>query len=76
MENVKENMEAGTGVKATASDSLRAAEMLLKLMGAFPSQKRTQTTISMALEYWSMSKEKLIAEQKRLRKFYSRVLDS
>ncbi len=74
LQNIKENMEAGKGVKASASDSLRAAELLLKVMGAFPNQKKVSTYISAEERYASMTKEELMQERGKQLKFYQEIL--
>lgn len=76
LKNIKANMEAGMGVKARASDSLKASEILLKVMGAFPDQRRTSTTMSTEIRYEGMTRSELIAERKKLRMFWSGILDS
>lgn len=74
LDKVRQNMEAGVGVKATATDSLRAAETLLKVMGAYPNQNRTEIQISTRARYEQMTKQELITEQIKIDKEIKQLL--
>lgn len=75
LENVKDNMKAGKGVKATATDSLRAADMLFKVMGAYPDHRRTEVHITNEQRYASMNKEELMQEWERHRMLVKTIME-
>lgn len=64
---LKENIEAGVGRKATASDSLRGIEMAFKLKDRFPSEKKQIQQASYRMELKGMSMAELREELRRLR---------
>lgn len=63
--SIKKNMLMGEGVKATARDSLRAAELLLRLKDAFPPKKRQSASVSVNYDYSQMSKAELLELHKK-----------
>lgn len=72
--SIKANMTIGQGVKATASDSLRAAELLLKLHGAFPSSKSTHLNIDITERYKDNTYHEILDELKTTRATTDRLL--
>lgn len=58
-----ENQESGKGVKATAGDSIRASELLLKLSGNFI--EKHQQTVSLSMNIDSMNMEQLLKLKKK-----------
>ncbi|KKP86220.1 MAG: hypothetical protein UR89_C0029G0005 [Candidatus Roizmanbacteria bacterium GW2011_GWA2_35_8] len=62
-----ENEQVGAGVKATASDSIRASELLLKISSNFIEK---QQTVSVSMNIDSMNKEELL----KLKQKYDKLL--
>lgn len=62
------NEEAGRGVKATASDSIRASELLLKLSGKLIDRKQTS---NISIDLTNLDKSKLL----ELRNKYNKLID-
>jgi len=73
-EYLKTNIEAGTGRKATASDSLRGIEMAFKLKDRFPSEKRVVRRIDYRVTLKGKTVEELEEELERLRLRKNRIL--
>jgi len=64
-----DNQEAGKGIKATAGDSIRASELLLKLSGSFI--EKHQQTVSLSMNLDAMNVEQLL----KLKEKYDRFLE-
>ena len=62
-----DNQEAGKGIKATAGDSIRASELLLKLSGNFIDKHQT---VSLSMNVDTLDTAELL----RLRERYDRLL--
>jgi hypothetical protein len=64
-----ENQETGKGIKATASDSIRASELLLKLSNNFVDKHQT---ISVSMNIDNMNRDELL----KLKQKYDKLLNS
>jgi len=76
LKSLKTNLVKGAGVNAKASDSNRAAELLLKVAGAFE-QAKQQPTVQYNRFYvdMNMSEEEMLAKRGEMKGFFDKVLD-
>lgn len=65
---LKDAMEAGMGVKAKNSDTIRAAELLLKVFGAFPGRRAEVLKIGVQERVKQMSYGELVQENQKVRR--------
>ena len=70
-EALAKNLIKGAGVRARASDSNKAAEILLKLKGKLSS---SSTQSLHYYDYRNMNKQELIKERERLKQLYDNIL--
>jgi len=66
VQNIKHNMEAGAGVKATADTSLKATELALRLKGHLQNDEKGDTTNIQINDLRSLSDEELIKRMEML----------
>lgn len=69
IKRLKANAEAGAGVKATASDSIRADELLLKVAGHLIDKSQS---VSVKYDLSTLPPDKLMKEKERLDKLLNK----
>lgn len=75
LKTLRTNLVSGAGVKARASDSNRAAELLLKASGAFEKQNNTNTQINFYANLDNLSYPELIKKREQTRQYFDQILE-
>jgi len=75
LNTLKTNLVSGAGVSAKASDSNRAAELLLKASGAFDKQNNSNTQINFFANLENLSTPELIKKRDQTREYFKQILE-